>query len=312
MTRVDRPRFALFSEPARASGDAVSPPDRGPAPWSEVAARWARIVVRDAAIVVALVWGFVLVLAWALQERLLFPAPTTSPEVLARVAADHDVQIVPLVAADGTRLTAWWRDGTGRGAVLHFLGNGEDLTGALPMFDVAREHGLAAGAVAYRGYPGSPGSPSAAGAVQDGRALWAFALSRGHRPDDVVISGLSLGGGVAAALASEVRPGGLVLQSTFTRLSDAASHRLPLWPVRPFLRHRLDTVALVDRLPRPLLVVHGDQDDVVPVDQGRALHAALPGSVYVEIPGGVHAGYATAEPRAFAALGALLDQVASP
>lgn len=44
----------------------------------------------------------------------------------------------------------------------------------------------------------------------------------------------------------------------------------------------------VERVAAPALVVHGDEDLIVPVENGRALAARLPNARYVELPGRGH------------------------
>lgn len=129
----------------------------------------------------------------------------------------------------------------------------------------------------YRGYGRSSGSPSEEGTYRDARAALAFLLEQsGVDPSRVFYLGESLGGAVALDLALKRPPAGLVLLSTFTGVRDLARRHYPFVPaalvpdVYPALRriHELDA---------PLLVLHGDHDEIVPLSQGRALFEAAPG-----------------------------------
>ena len=86
---------------------------------------------------------------------------------------------------------------------------------------------------------------------------------------------------VAVPLAAEkcaagTPPAGLILRSTFSSMTDAASHRFPWLPVRLALQDRYDSVSRIGDVTCPILALHGDADDIVPYDSGRDLFAAAP------------------------------------
>ena len=84
----------------------------------------------------------------------------------------------------------------------------------------------------------------------------------------------SLGTGVAVQLAASRRMAAVVLEAPFSSLADIAQRRYPYIRVKPFL---LDTFASIDTITQikaPLLVIHGTQDRVVPIDSGKALFDA--------------------------------------
>lgn len=101
--------------------------------------------------------------------------------------------------------------------------------------------------------------------------------------------GLSLGGGVAVDLAAKDGARGLVLASTFTSLPDVAQHHVPLAPMSWLMTHRLNSLAKIKEYRGPLLLSHGDADEVVPYQQGLALYEAAPGPKrMITVSGGKH------------------------
>ena len=94
-------------------------------------------------------------------------------------------------------------------------------------------------------------------------------------PRDVIYLGESLGGAVALQLALQRPPAGLILQSTLTSIRDLARHHYPLIPplLIPDWYPSLSTIA---RLQAPLLVLHDDRDDIVPLAHAHALYDATP------------------------------------
>jgi fermentation-respiration switch protein FrsA (DUF1100 family) len=157
----------------------------------------------------------------------------------------------------------------------------------------------------YRGYGRSTGSPTEEGTYVDARAALEALLAQPEaEPGRVLYLGESLGGAVALELALEHPPAGLILHSTFTSVRDMARLHYPVIPpgVVPDAYPSLVRIAT---LAAPLLVLHGDRDEIVPVEHGRALFAAAPEPKRVHVfPGLGHndlvplAGRAYAEPIA--------------
>ncbi len=126
----------------------------------------------------------------------------------------------------------------------------------------------------YRGYGASSGRPTVEGTRRDALAAHDALLARasGRR---VLYLGESLGAAVALALAVERPPEGLVLQSAFTSLRDMAALHYPFVP-RAVVPEVFESLALVSRLRAPLLVLHGERDELVPASHGERLFAAAP------------------------------------
>jgi len=132
--------------------------------------------------------------------------------------------------ADGERLHGWWVPSPSsevRGAVLIFHGNAGNIAGRLIFLERLGRSGFSVLLFDYRGYGRSTGSPSEAGTYLDARAA-----RRALPPVDgpIIYLGVSLGGAVAAALAVESPPDGLILQSTFTSARDMARLHYPVIP----------------------------------------------------------------------------------
>jgi fermentation-respiration switch protein FrsA (DUF1100 family) len=128
----------------------------------------------------------------------------------------------------------------------------------------------------YRGYGRSTGRPDEQGTYGDARAA-RRALSREPRTDSsrVFYLGESLGGAVALELALELPPRGLVLQSTFTGVRDMARRHYPFIP-RALVPDAYPSLRLIPELQASLLVLHGEQDEIVPLSHARTLFEAAP------------------------------------
>ncbi len=143
--------------------------------------------------------------------------------------------------------------------------------------------------VDYRGYGKSEGKPSEQGLYLDARAAWDYLVNdRRVAPRDIVILGKSLGGAPAIDLASQVEPGGLIVQSSFTSAADMAATILPFLP-RLFLHTRMDSISKITRVHCPKLFIHSRADEVVPFELGRRLFEAAPDpKEFYEVIGSPH------------------------
>ena len=221
------------------------------------------------------------------QNRLVF-----QPERALGATPAHQglpFEDVRMLAPDGTALAAWYVPGRAGGrTVLLLHGNGGNISHYLRTLVVLHQLGHGVLALDYRGYGASAGTPSEVGLYQDAAAAFDYLVSeRQLAPRQIVIYGRSLGGAVATWLAAHRRPGALILESTFTRLSDVGSYRYPWLPVRLLLRYSFDSVAQMAAVQCPVLVAHGQTDTTVPEVFGRALAAAAgPQAEFVPLAGG--------------------------
>jgi len=184
---------------------------------------------------------------------------------------------VYLKAEDGTRLNGWFFPcGTTAGtrAVLFCHGNGGNICHRLNMAEALLSTGVAVFLLDYRGYGRSEGHPSEPGTYQDGAAAYHWLLQKGFSPRDVLVYGESLGGGVAAELASRFPVGGLILQSTFTCIADIGSDLFPWLPVRWLANIKYDTLSKLPRIKCPVLVMHSRGDRLIRFPHGQKNFAA--------------------------------------
>ncbi|HSB62000.1 MAG TPA: alpha/beta hydrolase [Vicinamibacteria bacterium] len=199
---------------------------------------------------------------------------------------------VTLVAEDGVRLHAFFLPAPSpRLAVLLANGNAGNVSHRLPRALILHRR-LRADVLLfdYRGYGRSEGSPDEEGTYRDARAAHRhLARERGVPPERLVLFGESLGSAVALELALSRPCRALVLESPFTSIPDMAAVAFPVLPLRALVRTRYDNLAKIARLGVPLLVLHGERDEVVPFEQGRRLFEAAPEPKrFFAIPGAGH------------------------
>jgi fermentation-respiration switch protein FrsA (DUF1100 family) len=195
----------------------------------------------------------------------------TAPDV----AGMPEAQEIELATADGERVIVWHvppRDGMP--VVLYLHGNGASLRWRTQRFRALIDDGTGLVALSYRGYGGSSGAPSEAGLIADAAAAYAFAVDR-YAPERLVTWGESLGSGVAIALAAEKPVGRVVLESPFSSAVDVGAARYWFVPVRLLMKDQFRSDLRIGRVTAPVLVMHGDRDEVVPFAQGERLYGMI-------------------------------------
>jgi fermentation-respiration switch protein FrsA (DUF1100 family) len=221
-----------------------------------------------------------------LETLLFFPsrAAGSTPAALGLRYLDLEIP-----TEDGERLHGFWIPAPRRtrGHLLLCHGNAGNIGDRILHARRLVDQGLDVLLFDYRGYGRSTGRPSVAGTRVDARAARSVLLSRPEvDPGRVVYLGESVGGAVALELAEEAAPRGLVLLSSFSSIREMRRVHYPFVP-EAFVPDAYPSLALIGRLEVPVLVVHGERDEIVPVEQARALFAAARGTKRLEILPGV-------------------------
>jgi len=257
--------------------------------------------------------GLVLALLSPIAERVIFQ-PTPGVD-LEPADLGIDAESLFLETEDGVRIHAYYVPGAPRPgerrALLFLHGNAGNASHRLPNADLLARLGTDVLLIDYRGYGLSEGRPSEAGVYADARAgLAHLEGSRGFPTDRIVVFGRSLGGAVAVELAQDRPLAGVVLESTFTSAADVA--RGMFGPLASLIAGGLDSKARIPRLRAPLLSLHGDRDEVIPIELGRALYdAARVPKRFEVIAGAGHNDTVEVGGHAYLAqLARFLDQVA--
>ena len=214
---------------------------------------------------------------------------------------DQVMTMVVPGATPGTteQLQLWWLPNPEPQAptLLYLHGTFRNLFQNFRKIEALRAAGFSIVAVEYRGWGESSAVvPSEASIYADAATGWVELTRRQSDPHKRVIFGHSMGSGVAVELASQrhvgIDYGGLILESSFTRLPDVARSygvfgTFGAW----FATQRFDSIDKIGQVDAPILMLHGSADNTVPMALGRALFEAAPaGTQWVEFPGGSHSG----------------------
>jgi fermentation-respiration switch protein FrsA (DUF1100 family) len=218
-----------------------------------------------------------LALLWVGQRRMIyFPFGNVPPAASSGLLRAEDVTFT---TDDGVTLHGWFvpaESTTAQFTVIMFNGNAGHRGHRAPLAAALARQGVATLLFDYRGYGDNTGSPSEDGLAQDARAARAYLTTRADVDTSrVVFFGESLGAAVALRLATETQPFALVLRSPFTSLTDIGRHHYPFLPVRWLLRDRYPSLEHVGSVSCPTLVIAGERDSIIPIEQSRRLYAAI-------------------------------------
>lgn len=211
-------------------------------------------------------------LAYSLQDEFIYPNAAEGP--MDRPPPQGAIQHW-LETGDGSRVEGWLFLPEGASAtrpapaVIFFHGNSDYIETKIEYGDFYRSHGIACLMVEYRGYRRSTGKPSEAALAADADAFFDWLTARPEIDKSrIVAHGHSLGAAIAAGLASRRPVRGLIMVSPFQSLPALFGRYM----APGFLaRERFDNVAYLAAYTGPLLIIHGAEDDIVPVRQAEAL-----------------------------------------
>ncbi len=187
-----------------------------------------------------------------------------------------EYEAVTVDTADGEHLRAWiMRAARPRANVLYFHGNGANLSNWAPILTGIVRRGYSVLAFDYRGYGVSTGRPTERGLYRDVDAIVRRASFATAADVPTIYWGRSLGGAMAAYAATVRPPDGLILESGFVNARAAVRDSTALVILSLFSTYRFPTTEFANRANRPVLVMHGTSDSVIPFSLGRELFDTL-------------------------------------
>ena len=255
--------------------------------------RIVRRVLVGAFVLIAVVYGSALVYFRVKEPYLVFQgAARTDSLVVPGDEAEFPWDSLRVQADDGTStflLVSRLDDPNADRWAIFFHGTGMLVSRSGGRYELLREAGFNVLAVEFRGYGASKaaGPPTEEGAYRDAMAGWTYLTeSVGVPSGNIVVYGFSLGSGLATYVATQADVAGLITEGAFTSVTDIAAPMYPWFPVRLFIRYRLENLRRAERISKPWLVFHGRNDQSVPFSHAEALASVAPGARLVPLDSG--------------------------
>lgn len=209
------------------------------------------------------------------QKRRSLFWPTKYPQGDWNVRHAVQPEDVYFTTTDGVRLHGWlFRSASPRAAMIWFHGNGGNITNRADIAAAFAQRGITTFVFDYRGYGRSEGTPTERGLYRDSEAAYdALAQKVGATP--IVVYGESLGGPYAADVATKRRVSCVIIENSFPSLAALGNALYAPLPLGWFVAGSLTTVRSLNRAGRPVLVMHGRRDSVIPFRLGQQLFEQL-------------------------------------
>jgi fermentation-respiration switch protein FrsA (DUF1100 family) len=179
-------------------------------------------------------------------------------------------------SGDGNSLHGWFFPlQTGGPVILFFHGNAGNISHRLENVRLLTERNLQVFIFDYRGYGKSTGNPSEKGIYVDGQAAYDYLVEKEHiSPGNIVLFGRSLGGAVAIETALNRDARSIIVESAFASIKDMAKTTFPFNFLSSILPSHYDNLNKISEIGVPKLIMHGEEDEIVPFSMGKRLFEA--------------------------------------
>ena len=237
-----------------------------------------------------IIGGYLVICAAAYFGNRMFMYFPDPARILPAAAGLSGVEEIEFLGGDGTPLVAWYAPAEeGKPTILYFHGNAANAANRAPKIGMMIEDGFGVFYLNNRGYGGSSGSPTEANNVADAIAAYDALAARGVQPERIVAFGESLGSGQAVRLAAERPVAAVVLEAAPTSTVDVGRSVYFWLPLSLLIADQYNVERHISAVTVPLLVLHGERDEVIPVEMGRRIHSAANDPKRIELfPNGRH------------------------
>ena len=185
-----------------------------------------------------------------------------------------EIEKVNITTIDNINLLGWFhkKDLNKFKTIIYFHGNAGTLDNRIYKLNHFMDMEVNFLIIAWRGFSGNQGSPSEKGLYIDGRSAVNWVLKQGVIEEDIILYGESLGTGIATEIAQHRNFAGVILETPFTSMINAAKEFYPYIPVNLLLKDRFENFKKIKNINSPVLIMHGEKDTIVPFTMGRKMY----------------------------------------
>ena len=221
--------------------------------------------------IIIFVYIFVLIFLYFYQRNLMYHPDENN---YSGDQISVNIENVKIVTDDEIELLGWYhkKDLEKYKTILFFHGNAGSLENRIHKLNHFQEMNVNFLIIAWRGFSGNNGTPSEKGLYEDGKSAINWLLDKGVKEENIVIYGESLGTGVATHLSQNKNFAGVILETPFTSMIDAAKTFYPFIPVGLLLKDKFENKAKIKNINVPILIMHGEADQIVPFFMGKEIY----------------------------------------
>jgi len=185
-----------------------------------------------------------------------------------------DIEKVKIQTSDNIELLGWYHEKNllNYKTLIYFHGNAGSLENRIHKLNHFQDMDINFLIIAWRGFSGNSGEPSEEGLYLDGISAIDWLIEKGVSEKNLILYGESLGTGVATHLAQNKNYAGIILETPFTSMIDAAKTFYPYIPVSLLLKDKFENYKKIKNINSPILVMHGEIDQIVPFSMGKKIY----------------------------------------
>ena len=221
--------------------------------------------------IIFFIYLFVLVLLYFYQRNLLYH-PNENNYSGDKILVD--IEKVKIETTDSIELLGWYHKKNLKDfkTLVYFHGNAGSLENRIHKLNHFRDMNINFLIIAWRGFSGNNGKPSEKGLYEDGKSTIDWLIKKGLSEQDIILYGESLGTGIATHLAQNKDFAGVILETPFTSMVDAAKTFYPYIPVNLLLKDKFENYKKIKNINSPILIMHGEVDQIVPFKMGKKIY----------------------------------------
>ena len=184
-----------------------------------------------------------------------------------------DIQKVRINTKDNIELLGWFHNKNLKDykTILYLHGNAGKLENRIHKLNHFKDMNVNFLIIAWRGFSGNNGNPSEKGLYIDGESAINWLQNKGIEEENIIIYGESLGTGIATQISQNKNFAGLVLETPFTSMVEAAKNFYPYIPVGLILKDKYKNDEKIKNINIPVLIMHGEADQIVPFWMGKKI-----------------------------------------
>ena len=222
-------------------------------------------------LIIFFLYFFVLVFLYFYQRNLLY-LPNENNYSGDKISVD--IEKVKIPTSDNIELLGWYHEKNLKDhkTLVYFHGNAGSLENRIHKLNHFKNMNINFLIIAWRGFSGNNGKPTEEGLYIDGKSAIDWLIKKGVDEKNLILYGESLGTGVATHLAQNKNYAGVILETPFTSMIDAAKKFYPYIPVSLLLKDKFENYKKIKNINSPILVMHGEVDQIVPFFMGKKIY----------------------------------------
>jgi len=222
-------------------------------------------------LIIFIIYLSILVILYFFQRSLLYhPSENNYFRDNLTVSIDK----IKIITKDNIELLGWYhkKDSQNYKTILFLHGNAGSLENRIHKINHFENMDINFLIIAWRGFSGNKGKPTEKGLYDDARSAVRWLEKEGVMKKDIIIYGESLGTAVATEIVQNNNFAGLILESPFTSMIDAAKNKYPFFPIRFLLKDKYESIKKIKNIKSPILIMHGEVDKIVPFWMGKKMY----------------------------------------